>query len=136
VLERAKVVTVPRVPFPELDRMGLPELLPMQRMQFAGITFLDTYFLQEDEVSESLHFHELVHVVQWGRLGADRFLLAYGVGLVQFGYERSPLEAMAYSLQRRFESGTLPQDLVGMIETHSETTWQSAASMLTAGSGA
>ena len=83
LLERAKVVTVPRVPFPPVDRFGLPELAPVQQMSFAGITFKDTLFLQDGQTSESLHFHELVHVVQWARLGVDNFLLAYGIGLVQ-----------------------------------------------------
>ena len=36
-------------------------------------------------LTESLCCHELVHVVQWDRLGVDRFLLAYGIGLVQSG---------------------------------------------------
>jgi len=99
-LERAKVVKVASVPFPPVDQFGLPELAHIQHMSFAGITYKDTFCLQEGQNSESIHFHELVHVVQWARLGADNFLLAYGVGLVQFGYTHSPLEQMAYSLQQ------------------------------------
>ena len=72
----------------------------MQRMPSVGITFLTTYFLQQGQASESTHFHEMVHVVQWSRLGADDFLRAYGVGLLVHGYEQSPLERMAFELQR------------------------------------
>lgn len=136
LLERAKVVTVPRVPFPPVDRFGLPELASVQQMSFAGITFKDTFFLQQGQASESLHFHELVHVVQWEKLGVDNFLLAYGVGLVQFGYEQSPLEKLAYSLQESFDNGRPPQDLVGVIETRTDAIWTQIAPALQAGGGA
>jgi hypothetical protein len=127
MLERAKVVTVPRVPFPPVDQFGLPELAPMRQMSLDGITFKDTYFLMQGHASESLHFHELVHVVQWARLGIDNFLLAYGFGLLQFGYEQSPLEQMAYARQRSFELGTLPQELVRLIEEGTDAIWNQAA---------
>lgn len=136
LLERAKVVTVRRVPFPPVDRFGLPELAPVQQMSFAGITFKDTFFLQQGQASESLHFHELVHVVQWARLGVDNFLLAYGIGLIRFGYERSPLEQMAYSLQRSFDSGRPPQELVSVIETRTDAIWTQVVSVLQVGGGA
>ena len=127
LLERTKVVTVPRVPFPPVDRFGLPELARVQQMSFAGITFKGTIFLQQGQTSESLHFHEMVHVVQWARLGVDNFLLAYGIGLAQSGYEQSPLERMAYSLQRSFESGSLPHELVSVIEARTDAIWTQVA---------
>lgn len=126
-LERAKVVTVARVPFPPVDRFGLPELASMQQMSFTGITFKDTFFLQQGHSSVSLHFHELVHVVQWARLGVDNFLLAYGVGLIQFGYEQSPLEQMAYTLQDNFERGTHPRGLIRIIEAQTDAIWDQVA---------
>jgi len=136
LLERTKVVTVPRVPFPPVDRFGLPELAQIQQMSFDGITFKDTIFLQQGRASESLHFHELVHIVQWARLGVDRFLLAYGIGLAQFGYEQSPLEQMAYSLQRSFDNGTTAQDLVTVIETRTDAIRTQVAPALQVGGGA
>ena len=132
LLQRAKVVTVPLVPFPPVDRFGLPELAPVQQMSFVGITFKDTFFLQQGQSSESLHFHELVHVVQWERLGVDNFLLAYGVGLILSGYEQSPLEQMAYSLQRSFDNGRLPPELVSVIETRTDAIWTQVAPVLQA----
>jgi hypothetical protein len=130
LLESAKVGIVPQVPFPPVEEFGLPEFAPMQQMSFAGITFKDTFFLREDQTSESLHFHELVHVVQWARLGVDNFLLAYGIGLHQFGYEQSPLEKMAYALQRDFDNGRLPQELVGLIEARTDDIWAQVAPIL------
>ncbi len=133
LLERAKAVTLPRVPFPPIDRFGLPELAPVQQMSFAGITFKDTCFLLEDRASESLYFHELVHVVQWARLGVDNFLLAYGIGLIQFGYNQSPLEQLAYTLERSFEDGSPPKDLVRFIETRTDDIWAGVAPIIQAG---
>jgi hypothetical protein len=133
LLERTRVVTVERVPFPPVDQFGLPELAFMQEMSFDGITFRDTFFLRRGRTSEELHFHELVHVVQWVRLGVDNFLLAYGLGLLRFGYERSPLEQMAYTLQRNFELGTRPRELVRVIEEDTDAIWNQAAPVVQAG---
>ena len=127
LLERAKVVSVDRVPFPPVDEFGLPEFASVQQMSFDGITFKDTFFLQQGRASEGLHFHELVHVVQWSRLGVDNFLLAYGLGLLLFDYAQSPLEQMAYKLQRSFELGTPPQELVRVIEQGTDAIWSQAA---------
>lgn len=135
LLERAKIVTVERVPFPPVDQFGLPELRLMQQMSFDGITFRDTLFLRQGRVSEELCFHELVHVIQWARLGVDKFLLAYGLGLLQFGYERSPLEQMAYMLQRNFELGSLPRELVSVIEKGTDAIWNQAAPVVQAERG-
>jgi hypothetical protein len=127
LLERAKVVSVHRVPFPPIDKFGLSEFGSMQRMSFDGITFKNTFFLQQGRASVGLHFHELVHVVQWSRLGIDNFLLAYGLGLLSFEYAQSRLEQMAYTLQRNFEFGTLPQELVRVIEQGTDAIWGQAA---------
>ena len=86
LLERAKVVVLTgSVPFPPLSRMGLPEFVELENMPMAGITYRDTFFISRSDETESLYFHELVHVVQWERLGVDDFLLAYGVGFIQSG---------------------------------------------------
>ena len=130
LLERAKVVSVDRVPFPPVDQFGLPEFAPILQMSFDGITFKDTFFLQQGRASVALHFHELVHVVQWSRLGVDNFLLAYGLGLLSSGYAQSPLEQMAYTLQRGFELGTPPQGLVRVIEQATDAIWNQAAPII------
>jgi hypothetical protein len=104
LLVSSMVVFVPRVPVPPLSAMGLDRFSDFERMDAGGITYLNTYFVRADQShSESLHFHELVHVVQWRLLGPETFLAFYADGLERFGYRKSPLEVMAYDLQDRFE---------------------------------
>jgi hypothetical protein len=104
LLASSKAVIVSRVPVPPLSAMGLARFSDFERMDMAGITYLDTYFVRADSAHiESLHFHELVHVIQWRFLGAEKFLAFYANGLERFGYRNSPLERMAYDFQSRFE---------------------------------
>jgi hypothetical protein len=131
LLEKAKaVVVIGKVPFPPLGRMGLPELAQMENMPMAGITYKDTFFVNHLHQTESLHFHELIHVVQWERLGVDNFLLAYGVGLMQFGYQNSPLEQMAYSLQEDFDRGKLTTGIIELIRQRTDAIWTGVASLV------
>ena len=86
-LAQAKVVAVDKVPVPPLSAMGLGRFADFERMDAAGITYLDTYFLRVDQAwDESLHFHELVHVIQWRILAPEGFLAAYADGLERSGY--------------------------------------------------
>ena len=102
----------PIVPVPPLADLGLPEFASFQNGSYAGITFKNTYFVQSSQAQvEALHFHELVHVVQWGYLGVEGFLLTYAAGLISHGYRNSPLEAMAYDLQNYFLSSGKPCDV-------------------------
>jgi len=130
VLERAGVVSVERTPFPPVSQFGLPEFASHEGRRFDGITFKSTFFVVRGCESEALYFHELVHVVQWARLGVDNFVLAYGLGLLQLGYENSPLERMAYTLEEQFKSGRVPRDLVRLIEAGTDEIWRQAAAML------
>ena len=128
LLEKAKAVVVNgKVPFPPLGRMGLPEFAQMENMSMAGMTYKDTFFVNHLHQTESLHFHELIHVVQWERLGVDNFLLAYGAGLMQFGYQNSPLEQMAYSLQEGFDCGSLPTGIIELIQEKTDAIWTGVA---------
>lgn len=106
MLAQARVVSVDTPPTPPLTRLGLSQFAAFERMGPLGITYLDTFFIRTgEERNESLHFHELVHVVQWRLLGPEGFLLAYASGLIEAGYRDSPLEEMAYAAQARFEAG-------------------------------
>lgn len=109
-LTTASVVVVPTVPVPPLAEMGLGVLSEFQNDQPRGITYLDTYFVCESEArDESLHFHELVHVVQWRHFGPDRFLAAYLAGYLQAGnYRYNPLEVMAFGFQGHFDANGRP----------------------------
>jgi hypothetical protein len=105
ILETANVVITDHLPRPPLSALGLPEFASFETQLMNGITYLDTYFLEPSGTSEeTLHCHELVHVVQWHVLGPRDFLLLYAVGLLEQGYMDSPLERMAYDHQRRFDA--------------------------------
>ena len=68
-----------------------------------GLRIVILIFLSGRHVSnEALHFHELIHVIQWQSLGPERFLKTYAEGLERFGYENSPLEKMAYEAEDLF----------------------------------
>jgi hypothetical protein len=123
LLQRAKVVIVDSVPSPPLDQLGLPEFSGSMPSDSDGITFKDTFFARRDQNTESLHFHELIHVLQWDRLGADNFLLAYGIGLAQFGYRQSPFEAMAYDLQAQFDAGQLSSSVSELVKRGTDAVW-------------
>jgi hypothetical protein len=118
LLARAKAVIVARVPTPPLTALGLPEFAAFEQGDYAGITFKDTYFIKSTEASnESLHFHELVHVVQWAHLGVEKFLLQYAAGLATSGYRNSPLEVVAYSLQDYFDHNGQAGDVENAIRS-------------------
>lgn len=132
LLDRARVVVVPRVPFPPLSQLGIPEFRAMETMPLAGVTYKNTFFVTTGQQRESLYFHELVHVVQWDRLGVDNFLLVYAIGLFQHGYQQSPLEQMAYQLQADFDQKRMLENLVEVINHRSDNVWQNAQRFLEA----
>ena len=106
-LTSTKVVLVDPLPMPPLSSMGLAHFADFERGNFEGITYIDTFFLKPTQSkNENMHFHELVHVIQWRLLGPDRFLFSYANGLERFGYRQSPLEAMAYDAEAAFASST------------------------------
>jgi hypothetical protein len=108
-LRNAYVLDVDQVPIPPLTALGLHEFADFERMEMDGITYQDTYFLRHHRSrDEALHFHELVHIVQWRLLGPERFVLAYALGHALYGYSSNPFESMAYQLQAKFESNDPP----------------------------
>ena len=112
ILASAKVVHVDRLPMPPLSQMGFTQFTEWERIEYGGITYLDTFFVTPKEVAnEPLHFHELVHVIQWRALGPDRFIAQYADGLERLGYRSGPLEAMAYDLEERFKSSPMAFDV-------------------------
>src|ERR1035437_4776779 len=109
LLNTASVVPCDRLPVPPLSALGLPEFADFESQPISGITYRDTYFVwRADATDESLHFHELVHVVQWQVLGPKDFLLLYAAGLAESGYRDCRLEAMASDHQDRFDAGDPP----------------------------
>jgi hypothetical protein len=118
VLRETRRVRVARVPIPPLSEYGLPELLLVENMGVSAITFKDVCFVHESVTSESIHFHEVVHAIQWRTLGVDDFVLTYGVGLLQYGYAHCPFEAMAFDLQSQFDRGLAIEDARAHVRAH------------------
>jgi hypothetical protein len=133
LLARARVIVVARVPFPPVSELGLTEFRAMETMPLAGVTYNDTFFVSSGQQSASLYFHELVHVVQWDHLGVDNFLLAYAIGLLQHGYQQSPLEQMAFQLQASFDQQRVPENLVELISERTDDVWETARRLLQTG---
>lgn len=111
------VIEVPQAPAPPLADFGLTGFEEFQNGNFRGITFLNNYFVCAKEAhDESLHFHELVHVIQWQHLGPSGFLAAYVAGYLAAGnYRDNPLEVMAYGLQDYFDGNGQPGNVEPVI---------------------
>lgn len=103
---RVVVLTGERVVNPpfygQLVQMGFkPAALPNLSCM-AGITFVDTV-VSHEAFTERLLFHELVHAVQYEKLGLPQFAAKYVRGFLSGGsYEAIPLEMNAYELDARF----------------------------------
>jgi hypothetical protein len=85
-----------------LVQMGFePAALPNFSLM-AAITFADT-IVSHEPFTDRLLFHELVHVVQYQKLGLPEFAAKYVRGFLNGGsYEAIPLEVNAYELEARF----------------------------------
>ncbi|MBZ5698691.1 MAG: hypothetical protein LAN18_09110 [Acidobacteriia bacterium] len=75
--------------------------------RMAAITFVDTIVSHEPFTNELL-FHELVHVVQYQKLGLADFAGKYVRGFLDGdSYEAIPLEKNAYQLAARFAAAPM-----------------------------
>lgn len=103
---RVTVLTGERVGNPpfygKLVQMGFePAALPNFALM-AAITFVDTV-VSHEPFTDRLLFHELVHVVQYEKLGFGVFADKYVRGFLSGGfYDDIPLEMNAYELDGRF----------------------------------
>ncbi len=133
LLQQAKAVVVSgHIPFLPLSQMGFADFIGIEGMakEMRGVTYKDTFFVCAPfQGHEVLFFHELVHVVQWERWGVDRFLWAYSVGLIRNGYRDSPLERMAYRLEKEFLCRTLPFNVVNLIQKECDAIWEEVTSL-------
>lgn len=116
LLNTTKMVVVDRVPVPPLSALGLGILADFEKRNYDGITYIDTFFINRlNSSNESLVFHELVHVIQWGHLGVEKFLTVYAMSLIQKGYDNSEFEVMAREHQARFDRDTMPYDVASEV---------------------
>ena len=119
LLETAKFIAIDRLPMPPLSAMGLSRFAVFEQGDFNGITYLNRYFIKQTVVTEeAIHFHELIHVIQWRLLGPEDFLAAYANGLDEFGYENSPLEKMAYDADATFKRSSPIFDAEKFVAEH------------------
>ena len=88
--------------YAQLVQMGFaPADLP-DFGHMTAITFMDTV-VSHEPFTDRLLFHELVHVVQYEKLGLPEFATQYVRGFLGSGsYEAIPLEMNAYELDARF----------------------------------
>lgn len=103
---RLVVLTGKRVNNPpfygELVKMGFDAASLPDFAHMAAITFVDTV-VSHEPFTDRLLFHELVHVVQYVKLGVAEFSAKYVRGFLSSGsYEGIPLERNAYELDARF----------------------------------
>lgn len=118
LLEESYFVVVEDIPkpnFPELRDAGLGNFIDMEAN---GITYKNTYYVHPRCAGElRLHFHELVHVVQWSLLGAPSFINRYISEIQNFGYDGAPLEKMAYELDAYYSKGGKPMDVPTYVQS-------------------
>jgi hypothetical protein len=89
----------------ELLKMGFEASALPSFADMAAITYLDTVVFNEPVTGRVL-FHELVHVVQYEKLGLTKFAAKYVRGFLSGGsYEANPLEMNANELDGRFATG-------------------------------
>jgi len=90
--------------YDELVEMGFEEAALPDFSLMTAITFVDTVVSHEPFKARPL-FHELVHVLQYERLGVAEFAMRYVRGFLGGGScESIPLEMSAYELDGRFAS--------------------------------
>jgi len=96
----------------ELVRMGFEAGSLPNFALMAAIPFVDTV-VSHEPFTDSVLFHELVHVVQYQKLGLIEFAAKYVRGFLDGGsYEAIPLEMNAYELEARFAAGPANSFLV------------------------
>ncbi len=110
------VDNIPKPDFPELREAGLGDFMDMEAN---GITYKNTYYINEASAEDlRVHFHELVHVAQWGFLGAQGFIVRYIHEIQNYGYDNAPLELMAYGLDDHYSQGKTPMDVLSYVRSH------------------
>lgn len=80
--------------------MGIRNLPDFAAM--TAITFVDV-IVSHQEFTDTLLFHELVHVTQFAQMELKEFAARFVNGFIEGGsYEEVPLEQMAHALESRF----------------------------------
>ena len=107
---------IPKLDFPELRQAGFGSFIDMS---VSGITYNDTYYVERKAAKElRLHFHELVHVLQWRLLTPLGFINRYINEIQSYGYDNAPLERMAYTLDAHYLANGQPLNVELFVREH------------------
>jgi len=121
ILRKTKVAIVDQCPVPPLEEYGVPDLAGSMLQNPDGMTWRDTFFVRHNAKNqEVIFFHELIHIIQWELLGEDRFMIAWAVAMLTYGYLSNPLETMAYRHQNIFINSNAPYDVALEIKSELE----------------
>jgi hypothetical protein len=117
VLQRIQRVIVDRCPVPPLAVTGIPQLAEIEKWDIKGIPWINTIFIRRDLADwDAVHFHEMLHIIQWEYLGTERYLTAWAIGTITRGYRDNPLEEMAFRHQLRFDTDKTPYDVISEVK--------------------
>lgn len=118
-LESAYFVVTDHIPKPNFPRLRQAGLGGFIDMDVAGITYNDTYYVKTSAAKElRLHFHELVHVIQWRTLTPQGFIRRYIQEIHDLGYYEAPLEKMAYALDAHYQAKGQNLDIEKYVREH------------------
>jgi hypothetical protein len=121
LLQNTQVAIVKRCPIPPLAKLGIKSMSAYENWEPNGIQYKDMYFVRQDlKHWNVVHFHELVHTIQWQILKDKVYMDLYGTGLIEKGYRQSPLEEMAWRLQQSFEHKQIPFDVSNQVRIELE----------------
>ncbi|MGO5000012.1 hypothetical protein [Oceanisphaera sp. W20_SRM_FM3] len=103
LLKQASFVITNELPCPPatvVSQLGLSQLLSPTAV---GITLNDIYYLKPQVAGQlRVHFHELIHVLQWQALGPEFFIKRYMSEVIKYSYRQAPLEVTAYNFEDKF----------------------------------
>ena len=112
LLKTAKYIPSQTIPVFPVSTLGISGLSLHKKGEYAGITYNDRFFINLGKLRvELVHFHELIHVLQWRYLGVDKFIVAYALEIVNGGSQNNRFEQMAYRHQDQFNKTTKPYDV-------------------------
>jgi hypothetical protein len=123
-LDRVRVMVADPLPIGEPPLAGVVRSLGFDFPNIAStaaITF-DWLILARAQLDSSLLFHEMVHVVQYRRLGVAAFARKYVEGFLRHrSYEDIPLERCAFELEYRYSMQTrtfaVEDEVIRWLET-------------------